>query len=628
MSLNILKDARLKTKLLVIPAIIITLSFVIFGVIVIVLVTGALNKNEDDFIGSKADIFYSDILAHMKELKGSVKLTSIQQELFEGYTYFTDGDEEPLNLFISDLLTISDVNEIIIVDMERKTLLRSDSSERGDVLPYKILDEIVRATEVKNHEEALSRLINADLLREHNGISIIAAGPVLDVSLLDEEVVIGAIIFIKHIDNVFLNELKAAGMNRYEIQIVNKQKVFTSTLIEPALNTSIFQTEHDIYFDNVRVNDTPYKFAYRAINGGLGFIGVGVDITPNLSVKRFILVANIIVVIVCTFIIIAIIYSVTKEIISSINSVVKAADSIANHDLLIEEIKIDSSDEIADLSASLNKMKASLSDFITKTQQLSLEVSSSAEQISESTEQMAASSQKMSSDAAIQVNEISKSNDALKELGELAGSILAGTQKASDIIQQTNLAAAEGSTAVDNTITGILNIESSSKQIQTIIDVITEISGQTNLLALNAAIEAAKAGEQGKGFAVVADEVRKLAEKSSESTKEIIKLVEQSNISVSMGIKIARETNEALTKITDFISEMISIINSTSKFTDNQNKKIDLVTDMSNTLNDIAENNSSAAEQLSSISEEVATSTTKLSELATTLSEYISKYKV
>lgn len=60
-----------------------------------------------------------------------------------------------------------------------------------------------------------------------------------------------------------------------------------------------------------------------------------------------------------------------------------------------------------------------------------------------------------------------------------------------------------------------------TKEIESFVGVITEVSRKTKLLALNAAIEAARSGEYGRGFSVVANEVKALAAEAEHATHEV-----------------------------------------------------------------------------------------------------------
>lgn len=113
----------------------------------------------------------------------------------------------------------------------------------------------------------------------------------------------------------------------------------------------------------------------------------------------------------------------------------------------------------------------------------------------------------------------------------------------------------------------INDLETSSKQIEKIINVINDIADQTNMLALNAAIEAAGAGEAGKGFAVVANEVKELAKQTSEATDEISQQIETMQTNMSGVVRAVEDITEVIKEITIITNTIAAAVTQQSSTT-------------------------------------------------------------
>ncbi len=196
-------------------------------------------------------------------------------------------------------------------------------------------------------------------------------------------------------------------------------------------------------------------------------------------------------------------------------------------------LRDDFNNALEQLSTTINQISGAASQIDAGSQ----EIRSAADDLAKRTEQQVTSIEETAAALEEISTTVKDSSRPAEDAGQLVGKTRAGAERSGQIVQET--------------IAAMGAIDSSSREISSIIGVIDEIAFQTNLLALNAGVEAARAGDAGKGFAVVAQEVRDLAQRSAKAAKEIKELNNNSGGQVKTGVSLVGETGAALTVIVD-----------------------------------------------------------------------------
>ncbi|WP_374633871.1 methyl-accepting chemotaxis protein [Ferrovibrio sp.] len=175
--------------------------------------------------------------------------------------------------------------------------------------------------------------------------------------------------------------------------------------------------------------------------------------------------------------------------------------------------------------------------------------------------------------------------------------------------------ASKGGLVMQQAVSAMERIESSSARIADIMALIDEIAFQTNLLALNASVEAARAGEAGKGFAVVAQEVRALAERSANASKEIKTLIAESGGHVREGAKLVQQTGASLADIVEAVKKVSEIVGEIAGASSEQATALTEVNTAFNAMDTMTQQNAALVEETHAATQSLSNQAQLLAEL-------------
>jgi methyl-accepting chemotaxis protein len=255
-------------------------------------------------------------------------------------------------------------------------------------------------------------------------------------------------------------------------------------------------------------------------------------------------------------------------------SVLVQAEAIAAGDLTRDDLKIQSQDELGDLTTAINKMSGSLKRMIMSISENAMQVASASEELNSTSQQITANSAETSAQADVVSKAAQTVSQNLQTVATGAEEMGASIKEiAKNATEAAKVATAAVKVAETTTVT-VSKLGDSSTEIGQVIKVITSIAQQTNLLALNATIEAARAGEAGKGFAVVANEVKELAKETAKATEDISRKIEAIQGDTKAAVDAIASISGVIHQINDISSTIATAVEEQNATTNEMSRNV------------------------------------------------------
>ncbi|HEX2985480.1 MAG TPA: methyl-accepting chemotaxis protein [Caproiciproducens sp.] len=242
-------------------------------------------------------------------------------------------------------------------------------------------------------------------------------------------------------------------------------------------------------------------------------------------------------------------------------------------------------------------------------------VNRSAQQVYSGAENVSGGAQQLAQGATEQASTVEELAASINDVSDKVGQNAENVRLASGYVDEMITYVAQGNDKMEQMLSAMENMNSSSNEIGKIIKVIDDIAFQTNILALNAAVEAARAGAAGKGFAVVAEEVRNLASKSADAARQTTSLIEGSVTTVQSGAQLAKSAAGALDEISRKVQLVGEAVKKIDRASGEQAIAMRQIAEGVDQVSSVVQTNSATAEESAAASEELTAQAESLDHL-------------
>ncbi len=371
----------------------------------------------------------------------------------------------------------------------------------------------------------------------------------------------------------------------------------------------------------------------------------------------FSLVVVFISIIICIIIAAGIIRNIRRSLLNG-NELIRF---MADGDLTEKRVDV-TGDEIGDLVRNLVDFNGNVAELIRKTKNVSGDVGISSEKLikeadtfSRNAQEQAAATEEISATLEEFLANMDNISGLTSELGEnfilmnkkmtglsdFVSTMMENIDRTFTLTERISKNGSDQKNRVDDMTRRMERISDTSREMNSILGMITDISDQINLLSLNAAIEAARAGDSGRGFAVVAGEISKLADQTAASVKDIGELIgasEKETVegmsdvnaaidSMSEMLKGISEIREMLSGVHEYMQQQIEINESINVAADSIMRKFDVVKSSLIEQQDATQGVTEAVSDINRNTQETARSATDLYETAGSLNHLIVQLK-